>query len=132
MPEPITVIDNPQIPHSSLTYSTSNNESNKRKENNTFSKPRNLDPDFIGFQSIVFLVEGKWTIVLNKIPILLSIEDDPKIYSEAVASKDIGLWKEVINDEMDSILSSNTWILVYLPLKSKHIWCRWVFKKNMI
>jgi hypothetical protein len=35
----------------------------------------------------------------------------------------------VIN-EMDSILSNNTWILVDLSLGSKTIGCKWVFRKK--
>jgi hypothetical protein len=39
-------------------------------------------------------------------------------------------WKEVVNDEMDSILSNNTWIPVDLPPDSKSIGCKWVFKRK--
>ena len=45
-------------------------------------------------------------------------------------SKDVAFWKEGINDEMDSILSNNTWILVDLPPGSKFIVCKWVFRRK--
>ena len=51
-------------------------------------KEKILDPDFISSQAIVFLVEGDRTNnVLNKIPILLNVEEDitPKTYKEALA-----------------------------------------------
>jgi hypothetical protein len=32
-----------------------------------------------------------------------------------MASKDAAFWREAVNDEMDSILSNNTWVLVDLP-----------------
>ncbi|GKE28304.1 hypothetical protein Tco_1443688, partial [Tanacetum coccineum] len=35
-------------------------------------------------------------------------EDDPKTFDEAMKSWDVALWKEAINDEMDSILGNNT------------------------
>jgi hypothetical protein len=47
-----------------------------------------------------------------------------------MASRDVAFWKEAINDEMDSILSNNTWILVDLPHGSKPIGCKWVFRRK--
>ena len=38
-------------------------------------------------------------------------EEDPKTFSEAMASRDVSFWKEVIEDEMNLILSNNTWVL---------------------
>lgn len=40
--------------------------------------------------------------MLNKILILLTVEDVPKTFSEAIASKDVAFWKEAINDEINS------------------------------
>ena len=81
-------------------------------------------------QAIVFLLEGNRDNVLSEIPILLNIEEDPKKFKEIVASRDVAFWKEAINDEMDSILSNNTWILVDLPLGTKTIGCKWVFRRK--
>ncbi|CAA0832210.1 Leucine-rich repeat receptor protein kinase EMS1 [Striga hermonthica] len=39
-------------------------------------------------------------------------------------------WKEAINDEMDSIVSNQTWELVDLPAGSKPIGCKWVFREK--
>ena len=69
-------------------------------------------------------------MILNKIPIVFNIEDDPKSYEEAMASRDSAFWKEAVNDEMDSILSNNTWVLVDLPTGSKPIGCKWVFRRK--
>ena len=55
-------------------------------------KEKYLDSDFIDSQSIVFQAEGDRKSVLNKIPILLSIEEDPKTYKEAMASRDVASW----------------------------------------
>ena len=68
--------------------------------------------------------------VLNKIPILLNVEEDitPKTYKEALSSRDSSFWKEAINDEIDSLLSNGTWVLVDLPPKCKPIGCKWVFR----
>jgi hypothetical protein len=45
--------------------------------------------------------------------------------------KDVAFWKETINDEMDSILSNKTWILVDLPPGSKPIGYKWVFRRKI-
>ncbi|GJV12662.1 zinc finger, CCHC-type containing protein [Tanacetum coccineum] len=37
--------------------------------------------------------------------------DDPKTFDEAMKSQDVAFWKEAINDEMDSIIGNNTWVL---------------------
>jgi hypothetical protein len=132
-----TVLDPTQTPEIDLSPNLS--QENKRKNPETLTEPRrsqrarkekNLDPDFVSSQAIVFLLEGNREIVLNKIPILLSIEEDPKTYKEAMASRDVAFWREAINDEMDSILSNNTWVLVDLPHGSKPIGCKWVFRKK--
>ncbi|PKI67162.1 hypothetical protein CRG98_012411 [Punica granatum] len=47
-----------------------------------------------------------------------------------MASKNVVFWKEAINDEMDSILFNNTWVLVDLPQGLKPIGCKWVFKRK--
>ncbi|GJU17383.1 zinc finger, CCHC-type containing protein [Tanacetum coccineum] len=39
--------------------------------------------------------------------------------------------KEAINDEMDSIIKNNTWILSDLPLGCKLLGCKWIFKRKM-
>jgi hypothetical protein len=93
-------------------------------------KEKHIDTDFISTDSIVFLVEGDRNTILKKTPMILNIEDDPKTFGQAMSSRDVAFWKEEVNDEMDSILSNNTWILVDLPPGSKPIGCKWVFKRK--
>nr|GEZ30467.1 zinc finger, CCHC-type [Tanacetum cinerariifolium] len=47
---------------------------------------------------------------------------------ELKALMDVALWKETINDEMDSIMGNNTWVLDDLPLGYKPLGCKWIFK----
>ena len=75
-------------------------------------------------------MEGNRDIILNEIHILLHLKEDPKSFSEAMASRDATFWKEAIHDDMDSILSNNTWRLEGLPLDSKPVGCKWVFKRK--
>ncbi|GJW24665.1 zinc finger, CCHC-type containing protein [Tanacetum coccineum] len=42
-------------------------------------------------------------------------EDNPNTFDEAMKSRDVAFWKEAINDEMDSIIANNTWVLADLP-----------------
>ncbi|KAL6316591.1 hypothetical protein AAG906_018846 [Vitis piasezkii] len=75
-------------------------------------------------KNFFYLVEGNREDIIRKIPIVLQIEEDPKTYKEAMASRDVAFWKEAINDEMDSIMSNQTWELVDLPPRSKPIGCK--------
>ncbi|RVW93366.1 Retrovirus-related Pol polyprotein from transposon TNT 1-94 [Vitis vinifera] len=94
-------------------------------------KEKVLGSDEIDSQRISFyLVEGNREDIIRKIPIVLQIEEDPKTYKEAMASRDVAFWKEAINDEMDSIMSKQTWELVDLPPGSKPIGCKWVFRRK--
>ena len=125
-----TLFSNPASSHS---------QGEKRKQSETVNEPRKsqrvrkektLGSDFISSQSIVFLVEGNRTKVLKKIPILLNVEDDPKSLSEAMTSRDATFWKEAIDDEFESLISNQTWVLVDLPQGSKAIGCKWVFRRK--
>ena len=78
----------------------------------------------------MYIVEGNRQVVLNKIPIVFNIEDDPKTFEEATAFRDSAFWKEIVNNEMDSILYNNTLVLVDLPISSKPIGCKWVFRRK--
>ncbi|RVW59251.1 Retrovirus-related Pol polyprotein from transposon TNT 1-94 [Vitis vinifera] len=94
-------------------------------------KEKVLGSDEIDSQRISFyLVEGNREDIIRKIPIVLQIEEDPKTYKEVMASRDVAFWKEAINDEMDSIMSNQTWELVDLPPGSKPIGCKWVFRRK--
>ncbi|GJU75356.1 zinc finger, CCHC-type containing protein [Tanacetum coccineum] len=39
--------------------------------------------------------------------------------------------KEAINDEMDSIMGNNTWVLTNLPPGCRPLGCKWIFKRKM-
>nr|GEU83227.1 zinc finger, CCHC-type [Tanacetum cinerariifolium] len=39
--------------------------------------------------------------------------------------------KEAINDEMDPIMSNNTWVLADLPPGCKPLGCKWIFKRKI-
>ena len=59
------------------------------------------------------------------------IEDDPKTYQEAMKSVDATFWKDVIHNELESIMANHTWELVELPRGWKTIGCKWVFTKKL-
>ena len=83
--------------------------------------------DLVSLNDILFLVEGSRGKALNKIPIVLNIRSKIRTFKEAMSSRDSALWKKVINDEMNSLLS-NTRVLVDLPPKLKLIGCKRVFR----
>ena len=41
------------------------------------------------------------------------------------------LWKEAINNEIESIMQNHTWELVDLPPGSKPLGYKWIFKRKM-
>ncbi|GJX27216.1 zinc finger, CCHC-type containing protein [Tanacetum coccineum] len=62
---------------------------------------------------------------VNRVP------TDPKTFDEAMKSQDVAFWKEAINDEMDSIMGNNTWVLADLPSGCKPLGCKWIFKRKL-
>jgi hypothetical protein len=59
------------------------------------------------------------------------VDDTPKTIEEAYSSRDTNLWKEVVQSEMDSIMSNGTWEVVDRPYGCKPVGCKWVFKKKL-
>ncbi|GJY51008.1 hypothetical protein Tco_0441855, partial [Tanacetum coccineum] len=50
---------------------------------------------------------------------------------KGIRDEDVAFWKEAINDEMDSIMSNNTWVLANLPPGCKPLGCKWIFKRKL-
>ena len=87
---------------------------------------KSFGPDFQ-----IYLVEGSKDEIGFQHSYCYHIDNDPRTYSEAMNSQDVSFWKETINDEMDSIMGNNTWILSDLPPGCKPLGCKWIFKKKM-
>ncbi|KAJ9547539.1 hypothetical protein OSB04_020082 [Centaurea solstitialis] len=88
-------------------------------------KEKILGDDFVSF-----LVEWTQKKVTREVIFAINFEDDPKTFSEAMSSRDAHLWKEAINDEMDSILGNKTWELADLPKGKRSIGSKWIFKRK--
>ncbi|GJR93587.1 zinc finger, CCHC-type containing protein [Tanacetum coccineum] len=82
-------------------------ELRKSKRNRT---PKNFGPEFQ-----LYLIEGTRDEVSDQHSYCFNVEDDPKTFDDAMKSQDVAFWKEAINDEMDSIMGNNTWVLADLP-----------------
>lgn len=48
-----------------------------------------------------------------------------------MSSHDAVFWKEAIDDEMHSIITNQTWVLVDLSQGYKPIGCKWVFRRKL-
>ncbi|GJZ29427.1 retrovirus-related pol polyprotein from transposon TNT 1-94 [Tanacetum coccineum] len=59
----------------------------------------------LGSYFFSYLVEGTQKKVTKEVIFSINIDDDPKTFSEAMSSRDDPLWKEAVNDKMDSILA---------------------------
>ncbi|KAK4397498.1 Retrovirus-related Pol polyprotein from transposon TNT 1-94 [Sesamum angolense] len=89
-------------------------------------KPKSFGPDFQ-----LYLIEGSRDEVSTLYPYCFNVENDQKTFDEAMKSQDVAFWKEAINDEMDSIMVNNTWVLANLPPGYKPLGYKWIFKKKM-
>ncbi|KAL0298537.1 UNVERIFIED_CONTAM: Retrovirus-related Pol polyprotein from transposon TNT 1-94 [Sesamum radiatum] len=69
--------------------------------------------------------------VLNKCGFRQVFESDKYILSKSGVFADFGYYNNAINDEMDSIMGNNTWVLADLPPGCKLSGCKWIFKKKM-
>nr|KAJ0207727.1 hypothetical protein LSAT_V11C500270100 [Lactuca sativa] len=63
-----------------------------------------------------YFVEGTQKKVTREVIFSINLDDDPKTFTEAMMYRDASLWKEAINDEMDSIMGNGTWELADLPM----------------
>nr|KAJ0224348.1 hypothetical protein LSAT_V11C100031110 [Lactuca sativa] len=84
-----------------------------------------------GSEFQLYLVEGTRDETMSQHQYCYNIEEDPKTFDEAMASKDVYLWKEAIHDEINSIMHNNTWVLSDLPLGCKALGCKWILKRKM-
>lgn len=84
-----------------------------------------------GLDFIIYLVEESRDGVRHQVMLFTIIDYDSLTYTKAVKSQDSAFWQEAIIDEIDSIMRNHTWKLVDLSLGSKHIECKWIFKKKL-
>ncbi|GKB20673.1 zinc finger, CCHC-type containing protein, partial [Tanacetum coccineum] len=78
------------------------------------SKGNMTSKDF-GPEFQLYLIEGTRDEVSDQHSYCFNVEDDPKTFDEAMKSQDVAFWKEAIDNEMDSIMGNNTWVLADLP-----------------
>nr|GEX58289.1 zinc finger, CCHC-type [Tanacetum cinerariifolium] len=97
-------------------------ELRKRKRHRT---PKDFGPEFQ-----LYLIEGSRDGISDQHFHGFNVKDDPKTFDEAMKSQNVAFWKEAINDEMDSIMRNNTWVLTDLPPGCRPLGCKWIFKRN--
>ncbi|GKE46480.1 zinc finger, CCHC-type containing protein [Tanacetum coccineum] len=92
---------------------------------------RHRTPKDFGSEFQLNLFEGTRDEVSDQHFYCFNVENDPKTFDEAMKSRDVAFWKEEINDEMDSIMGNNTWVLADLPPGCKPLGCKWIFKRKL-
>ncbi|CAA7044991.1 unnamed protein product [Microthlaspi erraticum] len=95
------------------------------------SKRGRIEKSF-GPEFQIYLVEGSRDEIVLQYSYCYLVGDEPRTFSEAMASIDAAFWKEAVNDEMDSIVGSNTYFLTDLPPGCKALGCKWIFTKKML
>nr|GEW17692.1 zinc finger, CCHC-type [Tanacetum cinerariifolium] len=94
------------------------------------SKRHRTPKDFrIEFE--LYLIEGTRDEISDQHSYFFNFEDDPKTFDEAIKSQDVAFSKETINDEIDSIMGNNTWVLTDLPIGCRPLGCKWSFKRKL-
>ncbi|KAL0416828.1 UNVERIFIED_CONTAM: Retrovirus-related Pol polyprotein from transposon TNT 1-94 [Sesamum latifolium] len=120
--------------HDSQVESSSNNLDSSSSSVKTVDKirrskrqiERSFGLDFL----TAFLAEDLDRINEHLVSAFL-VEEDPKTYVEAITFIDSSFWKEAIKNELDSIMTNHTWDLVDLPVGSKPIKYKWIFKRKI-
>nr|GFB86045.1 zinc finger, CCHC-type [Tanacetum cinerariifolium] len=98
----------------------------KLRKSKRHRTPKDFGPEFQ-----LYLIEGTRYEVSDQHSYFFNVEDDPKTFDKAIKSQDVAFWKETINDEMDSIIGNNTWVLTDLPLGCRPVGCKWIFKRKL-
>ena len=63
--------------------------------------------------------------------VLVTDCDEPSCYEDALSREDKKKWQNAMKNEMDSLLSNDTWELVPLPEGKKPLPNKWVFKQKI-
>lgn len=56
--------------------------------------------------------------------VLNSLNSEPATFEEVVTCSDFKLWKDAMNEKMDSLIKNKTWILVNKPKNQKVLDCK--------
>ncbi|KAL0409595.1 UNVERIFIED_CONTAM: hypothetical protein Sradi_1893900 [Sesamum radiatum] len=59
------------------------------------------------------------------------LDNDPKIYGEAMSDIDSNKWLEAMKSKMDSMGSNQVWTLVDPPKVARYVGCKWVYKRKL-
>jgi hypothetical protein len=62
--------------------------------------------------------------------LLITEEDIPLTYREAIGNSEKARWKEAMGEEMQSLYKNQTWKVVQLPKGKKAIGCKWLYTKK--
>ncbi|GJW78090.1 zinc finger, CCHC-type containing protein [Tanacetum coccineum] len=74
-----------------------------------------------------YVIEPNESVSINSIIKLMDAIFDENIFSSVLGLRTRDE-KEAINEEMDSIIGNNTWVLDDLPRGCKPLGCKWIFK----
>ncbi|GJU27989.1 hypothetical protein Tco_1166610 [Tanacetum coccineum] len=103
-------------------------------DENRFSsilRPKDIVSSSSGTQGRDLPVDGLRDEIATQYSYYYNIEENPKTFDEAMKARDVAFQKEVVDDEIGSIMENNTWFLSDLPPSYKPLGCKWIFKRKM-
>ena len=65
---------------------------------------------------------------LQELDYNIGAENDLKMFSQAMSSKESNSWYSAMKEEMNSMKSNQVWDLIEFPNGVKAVGCKWVFK----
>ena len=65
---------------------------------------------------------------LQELDYNIGAENDLKMFSQAMSSKESNSWYSAMKEEMNSMKSNQVWDLIEFPNSVKAVGCKWVFK----
>lgn len=56
---------------------------------------------------------------------------EPDTYTETVNGREMDSWLKAMKEEIDSLETNGTWLLINKPKAHKLVSCKWIYKKNV-
>lgn len=113
--------------HAPSTSTNTNTQSNQTSKQTT-SKTKEVIPTRTIMTRSKAKEQSSTPSNLDYAEALLTYGNEPLTYREAITCDESIEWKKAMDDEYNSLLKNNTWVITNLPSGRKPIKCMWIYK----